>query len=98
MELMLLLQSFKPEEETETLRQQVAQHINHLINTDFNSLVHLLYTIDVDEQKLKTALQGQPAPDAASLITDLIFARLRQKAASREQDRPATFTPGEELW
>lgn len=33
------------------LKEQLAAHINHLINTDFEKLVYYLYRIDVNEKK-----------------------------------------------
>ena len=35
------------------LEEQLTQHINHLINTDFEKLVFYLYRIDVNETKMK---------------------------------------------
>ena len=39
------------------LEQQLTNHINHLINTDFEKLVLYLYRIDVNEAKMKQLLQ-----------------------------------------
>ena len=88
MEMDLLLQRLQlpvTEHEVPLLRQQLEACINALITTDFNRLVQLLYTVDVPEQKLKTALREQPEQDAAHLIADLILNRTAEKARSRQQ-------------
>jgi len=86
------------ETEKQQLGQQLTKYINHLINTDFSRLVQLLYTVDVDEQKLKNVLQEQPNNDAASLIADLIMRRLQQKAQSRQQFTNQAKPDEEERW
>jgi hypothetical protein len=70
---------------SEELRQQLINHINYLINHDFEKLVYYLYRIDVDEQKMKAVLDKVAGENAALLITDLIIDRLQEKAQSRKQ-------------
>lgn len=67
------------------LRQNLAQHINHLINHDFEKLVYYLYRIDVDENKMRTLLEQKEGEAAAQLIADLIIERQLQKVKSRQQ-------------
>ncbi len=69
----------------EQVREKMIPLINDLINHDFNSLVQLLYRIDVDEKKLKAILKENPQQDAASLITDQIIDRQLQKIATRKE-------------
>lgn len=68
----------------EDLRQQLKTYINHLILHDFDRLIQILYSVDVEEKKLKELLKAQPATDAATLITDLIIQRQEQKSAAYE--------------
>lgn len=68
----------------EDLRQQLKTYINHLILHDFDRLIRILYSVDVEEKKLKELLKTQPATDAATIITDLIIQRQEQKRASYE--------------
>ena len=61
------------------LRGRVVARINDLISKDFNRLIHILYRIDVDEQKLKQALRSKPDRDAAEIICDLLVERQAAK-------------------
>ena len=69
---------------SEEIHNQLISYINELINTDFNSLVQLLYRIDVNEKKLKLLLQQSPDVDAAPLIANLIINRQLQKIETRK--------------
>jgi hypothetical protein len=74
------------------------QYIQFLINDDFTRLVQLLYTVDVDEQKLRRVLLQQPERDAAAVITNLILTRQEEKRQSRAQFKMAETDSGEERW
>ena len=67
------------------LRDNLAGHINYLIQTNFQKLVALLYRVDVSEQKLKTLLNDFPGSDAGKIIADLIIERQLEKIKSRQQ-------------
>ena len=69
----------------EELEQQLQAAINYLIINDFEKLVQLLYTIDVDEKRLKTLLHQKRDVDAAKTITGLLIARQLQKIEWRQQ-------------
>lgn len=58
---------------------QLLYRINQLIQSDFNLLVSVLYRIDVDEAKLKAALQASPQRDAALIIFELLIERQKRK-------------------
>jgi hypothetical protein len=60
--------------------------------------VQLLYTVDVDEQKLKAILQQQPHKDAAAIIAELMLARQLQKAETRRRFNRAEAFDDEERW
>ncbi|MGG9964350.1 hypothetical protein [Ferruginibacter sp. SUN106] len=83
----------------EELQRQLANHINQLIKNNFESLVALLYKIDVDENKLKLHLIDNPNDDAGNVIALLITERLQQKAVFKKQfsDKPSA-TDNEEKW
>jgi hypothetical protein len=74
--------------EKQKLREQLVFFINYLLLNDFNKLVNILYRVDVDEQKLKTLLSGQPQTDAGEIIADLLIRRQEQKLAARESFKP----------
>lgn len=81
------------------LEEQLTQHINHLINTDFEKLVYYLYRIDVNEAKMKQLLQQQQGENAAQLIARLIIDRQLQKIKSRAEQKPSsTDDEGAERW
>lgn len=89
-----LPQKVKPEE----LKEQLTQHINHLINTDFDKLVYYLYRIDVDEDKMRSLLSKTAGENAAELIAALIIERQLQKITSRKNSANSTDIPDEEKW
>ena len=64
----------------------LAEHINDLIDRNFNKLVNLLYRIDVNESKLRQML-NENSTDAGRVIAGLIVERQLQKIASRESFR-----------
>lgn len=81
------------------LEEQLTQHINRLINTDFEKLVYYLYRIDVNETKMKQLLQQQQGENAAQLIARLIIDRQLQKIKSRAEHKSNTEDDdGAERW
>ena len=67
----------------ENLLQRLSEFINHLIQTNFQQLVLILYRVDVSENKLKQLLQKDSDEDAAVIISKLIIEREIQKINSR---------------
>lgn len=57
--------------------------VNHLINTDFNRLIQVLYRIDINESLLNYTLKTNAETDAAKLISKLIIDRQIEKARTR---------------
>jgi hypothetical protein len=82
----------------EELREQLAAHINYLINQDFEKLVFYLYRIDVDETKMRRLLEQREGKNAAGLIADLIIERQLQKMESRKKFRSGGDVEGEGRW
>lgn len=83
----------------EELEHQLSDHINHLINTDFEKLIYYLYRIDVNESKMKNLLQQQGGTNAAQLIAKLIIERQLQKLKSRSEHKPDNADDeGAERW
>jgi hypothetical protein len=68
----------------EQLRQLIINKIELLINTDFQKLIQLLYTLDIPEKKLKELLATEHA-NAAVIISDLIIERQLQKIEMRKK-------------
>jgi len=81
-ELARLTDSGQSVEET---RQKLSAYLNKLINDDFEKLVQLLYRLDIDESKLKRALQDHQQHHTGELIADMIIERQLQKIKSRKE-------------
>jgi hypothetical protein len=84
--------------QTPDLRAKLATAINELIVHDFDSLIQILYRMDVSEIKLKAMLQQHASEDAAGIIADLILERQEQKIASRKLFKTAEDIPEDEKW
>lgn len=77
----------------------LSDYVNHLIKTDFEKLVALLYRIDVHEGKLKHLLIDQPNEDAGKIIAALIIERMQQKLNFKKQFTGKVFPDDdEEKW
>lgn len=57
----------------------LAKIITHLIDTNFEKLLWILYRIDVNEAKLKKVLKENSPADAPDIIAQMIIERERQK-------------------
>jgi hypothetical protein len=79
------------------LKLVIADHINYLINHDFNKLMRILYKVDVSEQQLKINLQVHKE-DAGAVIAQLIFERQMQKIKTRAQFKAGDDIPENEKW
>ena len=90
--------SLHPQSSFDVFKQNLAAYINELINYDFEKLIHLLYRIDVSEQKLKSFLANKQA-NAGDIIAGLIIERQLQKIKTRQQFKESNndFTE-EEKW
>ena len=97
-EITTLLHSVNSSNKKE-LEQQLQAAVNYLILHDFEKLVQLLYTIDVDEKRLKILLQQQQGEDAAALISRMLINRQLQKAEWRRQHSQRNdMDDSEEKW
>jgi Mg/Co/Ni transporter MgtE len=77
----------------------LSEYVNHLIKTDFEKLVALLYRIDVHEGKLKHLLIDHPDEDAGKIIAVLIIERMQQKIKFKKQFTGKIFPDDdEEKW
>lgn len=82
----------------EKLKEKLSQHVNNLIQKDFQKLVSVLYRIDVNEEKLKLMLEQNTETDAASIIAELIIERQLQKMKSRQEFRRDSNIKEDEKW
>ena len=82
----------------ESLNEKLCDHINHLIQHDFQKLALILYRVDVNEEKLKYLLEENSNKDASTIITELIIERQLQKIKSRQEFRRDNNISEEEKW
>jgi hypothetical protein len=81
------------------LQQKLAEHINNVINSDFDKLLQLLYRMDIDEMKLRAVLSGHPDRNAGEMIAELMIERQLQKVKSRREfDRRDNNIDENEKW
>jgi hypothetical protein len=83
----------------EEIKENLAAHINHLINNDFQQLVMLLYKVDVNESKLRSVLIENKNDDAGNIISQLIIERQLQKIKTRKEfSQKRDDNSNEEKW
>lgn len=75
--------ALQPSISEEELVQALAVQINHLIIHDFPKLIHILYVIDVNEEKLKKLLRTYKDSDAAIIIAQLVVDRQKSKVINK---------------
>ncbi|RYZ22994.1 MAG: hypothetical protein EOO16_06690 [Chitinophagaceae bacterium] len=90
------LDALMTEEDARFLR--LAALLNEAVLYDFDTVVRLLYRVDVPEKKVRAALADSPA-DAGTVLARLLLEREREKAASRARYRmPDEDIPEEDRW
>ena len=80
------------------LYEELVAHINHMLQHDFDSVLGILYRIDVSEARLRYMLQSNPDTDAATLIANLIIERQWQKIKTRQAFRRDDNIDENERW
>ena len=80
-------------------RGVLVEHINALVEKDFQQLITILYRMDVNENKLRSMLRDNPNADAGSIIADLMIERQAQKIKSRNEFKAKNDDiPEDEKW
>lgn len=82
----------------EVWKQDFISYINHLVDTDFEKLIYLLYRVDVNENKIKNLLEGKSDTNAGELIAQAIIERQMQKVDSRKKYKQEQDINEEEKW
>jgi hypothetical protein len=82
----------------EDILAPLSEYLNHLINTDFQRLVYLLYRVDVSEKKLQNLFRDNPQENAGNIIAHLIIQRQLQKIESRKRFKNNDIGSAEEKW
>jgi hypothetical protein len=78
--------------------RELVEAVNNLLVHDFNRLIQLLYRFDVDEQKIRRSISGNPGTDAAELIAGLLLERQLQKIRLRKSFKAQAADDDEEKW
>ncbi|MFX8836745.1 hypothetical protein ABTM80_19410, partial [Acinetobacter baumannii] len=79
-------------------KQELINALNELIFHDFHSLVRLLYRIDINEKKLKQALQENTNTNAGEMIAEMILQRLAEKEKTKQQFKQNEPIDDDERW
>ena len=74
------------------------EYINHLLDTNFEKLIFLLYRIDVDEAKIKALLHIKSNENAGEIIAQAIIERQLQKIESRKNHQQQNPIAEDEKW
>ena len=80
------------------IKEKLSQHINYLVDHDFAQLINILYTVDVNESKLKHLLKENADLGAGHVIAGLIIERQIQKIKTRQDIKSAYDDSDEEKW
>ncbi len=67
----------------EAFEEALSFYFNELIETDFNAFVQLLYRLDINEGKLKNALQSTSEPSGI-IVAKLVILRMEEKLKYRK--------------
>lgn len=75
------------EEQTyEELQEKLATHLNHLLTTDINKLISILYRIDISQEKAMSALAENAQREMpGEILARLIIARQLEKVITRRK-------------
>jgi hypothetical protein len=79
------------------LEESLALRINTMIQSDFTSLIRILYRVDVDEARLRHLL-AENRTNPGQVIARLIIDRQLQKIKSRRVFRSNPPASDEEKW
>jgi len=67
------------------LKAKLTQIITYLLDKDFERLLHAMYRMDINEEKLKIVLASDPPENVAPNIAELIIQRELQKVVTRRK-------------
>lgn len=80
------------------LTNELAEVINDMIQHRFSELVQWLYRVDVDENRVKKALQQGKERDAGVIIAELLIERQLQKRIPKKKGGSDAAIPDNERW
>jgi|26BtaG_2_1085354.scaffolds.fasta_scaffold00041_17 hypothetical protein len=72
----------------DALLEKLANHLNHLLTTDFDRLISILYRIDIPQEKAMAALaENAKKETAGETLAQLIITRQLEKVITRRKYR-----------
>ncbi|MGQ9799365.1 MAG: hypothetical protein ACUVRG_08730 [Ignavibacterium sp.] len=74
-------------EKIEEFREYLVEKLTDLLENNFNSLVNILYRIDISEQKLAELFGGRNRENIPEKLAEMIIERQIQKINFRKQYR-----------
>ena len=79
---------FLEEHSYEELYENLAKHLDHLITTDFNNLIAILYRIDISQEKAIAGLAENAKKESAGhTLARMIIDRQLEKVITRRKYR-----------
>lgn len=76
------------EQNLERLKLELSQYLDHLIATDIDKLIRILYRIDISQEKATAALANKSLKETSGeTIASLIIARQLEKIETRRKYR-----------
>ena len=83
----------------ESILKYIELRVQHLIDTDFQCLLQILYRLDVNEKELKINIEKTAPDKVPRLIAEMILKREKQKIKTKEQYRQfQSDNDDEERW
>lgn len=67
------------------LQKKMRAVIAHLLDTNPEKLIHMLYLLDIDEQKVDETLHSSDLTDIPKHLTEMILVREFQKYKTQKQ-------------
>lgn len=69
----------------EEILEKLVPAVNHLLDTNMNSLMNILYRMDVSEQKVKKVLATSEPEKVGEFVSRLILDRQLEKIETRKK-------------
>ena len=69
----------------EKLRNKVKHVIDHLLQTDFEKLLNIMYRLDIDESKFKAVISGTYGNDVSGKLAEFVIERELKKMETRKR-------------
>jgi hypothetical protein len=67
------------------LREKVKSVIDHLLQSDFEKLLHIMYRLDIDESLFKAVVSGTYGNDVSGKLADIVLERELKKMETRKR-------------